>query len=65
MVEAWLKTNIEIMESWLYVHCGILRILGYDPEVGHSEVCDIIAFIITLLLHPFSFVTELWFGAAI
>lgn len=30
------------MESWLYVHFGILLILGYDYEVGHWEACGIL-----------------------
>lgn len=46
---------MEIVENWLYVHCGILQILGYDCEFRHSEVCSITAFIITLLLLLVSF----------
>lgn len=46
---------MEIVENWLYVHCGILQTLGYDCDLGHSEVCSIIAFIITLLLLLVSF----------
>lgn len=65
-LERW-ETSMEIVENWLYVHCGILQILGYDCEFGHSEVCSITAFIITLLLLlvPFSFFTGLWFWATI
>ena len=53
-LERW-ETSMEIVENWLYVHCGILQILGYDCEFRHSEVCSITAFIITLLLLLVSF----------
>lgn len=43
------KTNMEIMKNWLCDYCGILKTLGYDYELGHSEACGIIACIITLL----------------
>lgn len=49
------KTNMEIMKNWLYDHCGILQTLGYNCELGHSEACGLIAFIITLLLLVASF----------
>lgn len=49
VTEMW-KTNVGIMKNWLRDYCGILKTLGYDYELGHSEVCGIIACIITLLL---------------
>lgn len=49
------KTSMEIMKTWLYDHCGILQTLGCNYELGRSEACGVIAFIITLLLLVASF----------
>lgn len=56
------KTRVEIMKNWLYDHCGILQTLGCNYELGHSEACGVIAFIITLLLLVASF---LWHKAVV
>lgn len=55
------KTSMEIMKNWLYDHCGILQTLGCNYELGHSEACGVIAFIMTLLLLVASFL--LWHKA--